>query len=414
MDKYISICWENVQSRHSTGREFLYVTEVPSLIDQLLQFVGQPSLITKEERQLLDKIIRNKPLLRIQKQDVPQFMLLLVRLSSMLELLQKRAHTTEYELSRLVDAYPSLRRGQLGMFDDIFALKYGKPNYGADFDYPRPRSEQTRTQSYPKPQFRDDTDYARRRDSFADDVRATRRRWGLSEESKTQVKREPELAYLSTHRYKLPGEMEFPEKVAVEEDSTTTRFWRNLHREDDTLFGRLWPKSKPAEVSILPDSSSHLKKRIEDLELLCRQYEQKIAERGSTRESLLVEELRRELDTQRRKTRQLEIEMKITNGQSRGIPKLRSLPILREILMYYECQDQKPGIRQTFLSAMAMVLAYVIICNTLKFVFYVTLSIAGLMASQADIDGEQIQFSLLEQWPWLEYNYYGVLEWFGY
>lgn len=388
------------------------MTEVPALIDKLLEFVGQRSLITKEERQLLEKIIRNKPLLRIQKADVPQFMLRLVRLTSIGELLQKRAHTTEYGLSRLVDAYPSRVPGRSGMFDDIFAQKFGSIDPRTDFNYPRPKSEQTRTNVYPKPQFRDDTEYVRRRDIFADDVRATRRRWGLPDDTKAKMKKESDLGFASTKRYTLPGEMDFPEKVAVEEDSTVTKFWRNLHREDDTLFGRLWPRPKPADPTLL-DSSNHLKKRVEELEVLCRQYEHKIAENGLARESQLVESLRRQLDDQTKRVIQLEFE-KTVNGETGGNFLLNRFPIVRELLMYYEYRGQRPGLGRTFLSAMAMVLVFVILCNTLKLVYYVSLSIAGLMAKQTDIDSEQIQFSLWEQWLWLEYNYYWVLEWFGY
>lgn len=405
VDKYISICWENVQARHCTGRDFLYVTEVPALIDELLEFVGQTSLITNEERQLLEKIMRNKPLLRIQKADVPQFLLLLVRLPSIADLLQKRAFTTEYGLSRLVDAYPSRHRSKTDMFDDDFALKYGKREFELNSNYPRPRSEQARAKTYPKPQFRDDTEYARRRDLFADDVKATRRRWGLLEAKDIKVKTELDP---SSYRYKLPGEMEFPDKV--EEDSTTTRFWRNWHREDDTLFGRLWPKSKPADLL----DSNHLKKKIEELELLCRQYEQNLAERRNTGESQLARELTRELDYQKAKNRKLEFELKMANGGARGISLLQKLPILREILMYYEYHDHQPGITTTFLGAVAMVLAFVMFCNTLKFVYYVTLAIVGLITCQTEIDSEQIQFSLWQQWLWLEYNYYWILEWLGY
>lgn len=416
VDRYISLCWEKVQLRHSTNREYLYVTEVPALIDELLDFVGQPSLITKDERQLLQKIIRSKPLLRIRKHDVPQFMTRLVGISSLSELLRKRAHTTEYELSRLVEAYPTLSQRRTNMFDGVFDDKGGLNVLSSDLGLSRPKSEQVRNTNYVKPQFRDDTEYSKRRDIFADDVRATRRRWGLSDNAKPEIKKEDHLEYSSAPKYKLPGEMDFPKTAIAEEDSTSTatKFWRNLHREDDTLFGRLWPKRTLADIPALVDRSDRLRKRVEELEALCRQYERKIADLESTRESGVIRELRRELEQQELKLHLLEIERDIARGTMSGKVLFSRMPIVREILVYFFHQEERLGRWKTSLSFMAMILAFVLICNTLKFAYYVTLSIAGLMASPIDSENEGIRFSFWEHWLWLEYNYYQLLEWLGY
>lgn len=434
VERYISICWENVQRRNSAKREFLYVTEVPALIDELLDFVGVASLITKDEKLLLQKIIQNKPLLRIQRSEVESFLLRLVRCRTTAELLLKRAHTSEYELKRLVDAYPSSNHTLFGRFRES-SSQAESTGPKIELDFGRPRSEHDeRFYGSREPYRVEENRFSDEGDSA---FRRKPRDLFLSMEP---INSEPKYKFYEPKKYRLPGEMDFDEKAPAvtpenSEDSTVTRMWQKFKRGNDTLFGRFWPKTddfteRKAEdpelkqaknlnhYDVKLDKSTFLRmeerqlhKKIEELELLCQRYERTLAESKHDEQTQLIEDLKQAIEKQNKLIMELERKVKFSSNLSY----VHLIPLVRELVMLYAYNDGN-SIGTIFLGILAMFFMFTIVSNALKCIYYVSLALASLFqrASASESDCEQLTFSLSGQWPWLEYKYDQVMEWMGY
>lgn len=138
-DQFIAICWQNLAQRNPQPKNYITINEVPALAREMEGVLGVLNLINKTEMQLVEQMARKKPTLRLFEKDVEKFFLRLVKMDTMEEFLKRRANTSTFTLTRLLDnltTYSRIKVKTGQSFDDVLSSKYDMQR--------RPRSEPER------------------------------------------------------------------------------------------------------------------------------------------------------------------------------------------------------------------------------------------------------------------------------
>lgn len=129
-----------------------------------------------------------------------------------------------------------------------------------------------------------------------------------------------------------------------------------------------------------------LQRKVAHLERLCLLYEEKLGKTGPER----LDSFKKALDEQDKLIRDLQLQ------RNAKVDWLHSLPFAKQY--FYSGKRQFPGV---VVDVIALFLAFLIIQNLLKLIYYTTLwSVSS-----------HISFSWIQQVPWLEYWVYSFNEW---
>ena len=115
IDDIMLLAWSRTNGR---GAEYMYVSQLPQLLDTIKSMAGilQP-LITKEETHLLRTMIRDNPSLKLYKRELPRFLARLTRKANLKELFESKVdrktrftstRPEKWELPSVLGDIPSL------------------------------------------------------------------------------------------------------------------------------------------------------------------------------------------------------------------------------------------------------------------------------------------------------------------
>lgn len=331
--QFIETCWQKAGQDLKKG--YITVSEVPKLIREMEAFLGVSLLLSKQELAIVDKMAREKPTLKLFQRDVEKFVLRLVKADSMEAFLKKRANTTKFTLTRLLDNFTS------------YSSKWG--------DLTRP--------------FSQPEDTVRLRERFDS-------RLGAGDAKLPKL--EPREPTASLPFRNVKDEFKREENRDYEERFVLTTANGGNRRNSVTYHS---------------DDREELRRKITQLEKLCERYETQLAQKDDPQRAQLLEKFQKELDEQDKLIKSLQARMGLGGPRDRK-EIIANLPFIKQYL--------QRGPSTQIADVVALVLAFFVILNILKFVYY---TILWLLSSSTT------PFSWLQQLPWLEYWVYNIADW---
>lgn len=384
-DQYLTICWQRAFGK-SNKRDSIYVTEVFALIRELEDFIGAPGLFGKDELAILKGMAEKRPLLLLRRLETENFILQLVNFDSMENFLRSRARTSLNALRRLVDNYPK----DHGKHEPISK----RPTISIESSIPQDDTtwfgNWWRSYNYTKDhpsQVSESTDFTTRR--FSRDTKA-------------------EKPYLSGYDAMRQASNHF---------RADTKNTYDPGKHSNNINSRYSGTTIPGSFNDFTTTNNE--DRIRELELLCKRYETELQSRRSVssdvQQEKLILKLQEALHEQDRLVK--ELKTKLDFGDSKSSNVVRSLPFIKQYLMFSRLKQDRMSIRIVFVDCLALLLSFALIVNLLKLLYYSFLTLGTRISLSngkyiEDIDDETIiTFSWLQQLPWLEYKIYQLQDW---
>lgn len=367
-ERFILICWYNALQTFANGRDFLYVTDIFELLREMNSFLGVKSVLLPNELALLQSMAKDRPHLRLMRNEVSDFLLRLVQFDSMETFLLQRTHTTIGELTKLVDNYPQRKYEKIEVADRTRLRAVKK----TEFEDTRAHRSifQPRTLSSAK--------------DLTGDLTGWFRKWRAGGSKETQS---------AAHRSEI-----IPDTKPYVKSSVS-----DLKDYTSTLDKKTYSSS----------SSSYQERKIQELERLCLEYERQLS-RNSTSESKL-KELAAALEQQDKLIAHLERKFE----HKKTLAVTSKLPLWERFYTLWTDQKEKSTVGAWVLAIFSLMLVFITLTSCLKLVYYIGLYVLLTPPTSYDYiydsEVEQIpSFALLLEFPWLEYKIYQVAEWFGY
>ncbi|KAF3989060.1 hypothetical protein FT663_02994 [Candidozyma haemuli var. vulneris] len=188
--------------------------------------------------------------------------------------------------------------------------------------------------------------------------------------------------------------------------SEPTTFKPPVKEETDYL------KKEP--VVIKQETSSQveeLQRRVEQLERLCQWYEEKIGGGNDPERAASLEKFKKALDDQDKLIQELQKKADLSKKVRWELPSpnlsFEKLPFIKQYLNH-----DPHNIGSVISDIVALFLAFNLLLNVLKFVYYLVLWFSSGRISYDDpLQPHYMSFSWLQQIPWLEYWYYNIADW---
>lgn len=384
-DRLISICWRNC-----TDNATLTGGEIRHFISEIQTFLGIDHLLDVQETELLRKLIVCNPKLQLHREEAVQFLLRLAACSSMEQLLA-RSKLSISDIDRIVNDYP--RRGTQietkPQYRDLFQNTHYSKAYRSGSDYSRAYTPSDANVALGTKAYESRKAYT---DSAASHLADTT----------------PEGDHTLYQRIKNTTLSFFPSSLRGNADSSRKEY---APRADVKVEEEYLPRSFYSSSSDV----TALKEKILKLERQCQRYE---ADRLDRTSGTRVQDLKKAISDQDAVIDRLEQKIRLkypsTERQPWRLPsfvlsyapKLENIPFSSSLL-------SNPFMNMAFLIVVA-----VLILNVLKLIFFIALLILQnrpqLHIDDYYDDVVTINFSWLQEFPWLEYKVYQFKEWAGY
>lgn len=375
-------CWGKVAKPQVGGADsYVYVAQVAQLLSDFAQRLPQKStaLLNLEEVSILSQMSENNPTLRVYHREFENFVLRLVRLTSMVEFISERTRLSPFELVRALQVARSSDGPEIGNGARGRILKTGDPIFR------------------PKREARSPLPYRREYPTFKQERPITSGVDGSDE-------------YRQSIRH-----LELRVKALLTYVDTLER--------QQTEMGRTRAGSAPSSSQMVRELLREISEKEKTIQRLETQGYSLNNVGSSFNEKLLfrMKEALQKQDTlvTSLKTK-LELDQKATDASNAKMRSfLQRLPFIRQYYVYYKHQKGQ-NVKSIIVNVFTLLLATIIFTNVLRVVFYFAVYLASNSTPSMtyileDVD-EVLDRALFEWWreiEWLEYLIYMVNEWTG-
>lgn len=360
VNEFVLKCWGSV----SGTAEFIYVSQIPQVVEKMEQKLSCKLLLTTQELRLLNEMMTDKPLLKLYKAEFKNFMMKLVGYKSWLKLLMDRVGVSQFNLSLLLDQQPQtttatpLKPAAINspMINTSTPIK--ARDYKTNIDTPEPSRGLHRWKS--NLDLKDK--HIDQRDQHITTI--TKENQELFQTTKSQVQKikQLELRYDDLKHYV---------------DILETKLDNNSSNKGNARSDRIIVKN-------LIQQCSERDGTIKRLEEVCSQYQQEF---DKLKNNSVIQNLTKNLERQDKLIEQLKAKLQLQPGRVSGTKDLQDerneqlqqfiakVPILKQYYMYYKYKEQHQNLGMIFTNVLTVLVTGGVMITGIRIIFLLLLQL---------------------------------------
>lgn len=432
IDKLIDICWSKTIEA-STPKDFIYISQAFGLISLLQDLVCSKDLLTTNEKQLLNKMSSDKPLLKLFKHELVPFILRLVKFTDMENFLVERGGISSYEISKAVNRNSKPFRKPLSPYN--MKLNNGKsPARPISTSTPmtynlRPDSKQVISPPQ-SPVLMRPRPYERK------EINGLRSSVLMKEQQINDRENQYSTVADENNQLSSTNRMQQRKIQSLEIDIN------NLRKYAETLEYQLERQNvkKPNVfkdrniMKELVNKNTENEKIIQHLESLCEKHQKALTRYKSNDQKYepIIQKLIMEMNRQDELVEKLKVKLKLNESPSHNWEFktfLKKLPFIKQYYLYYKYQQDQKNFGILFINIATLCLTSVILLNILKFVFFLMIYLFDMNRSTSAnslqeyvyddyglnnwFRSNEATFVWWKEIEWLEYSVYSISDWIG-
>ncbi|EGV61815.1 hypothetical protein PSN45_000501 [Yamadazyma tenuis] len=380
VDNFVHKCWDTV----SKGKDYIYVLQLRELISELeLQLNGQ-NFLKHDETKLLNEMIQDKPTLKLYKSELKNFVLKLVKHTSLLRFLTERTGISRANLVSLI-TNPSK-------------------------SYPLSPNQTVNHMSRP----------------FMKRGLGSFKSMNMQENQVNQ--REDHISLISRENSDLQSsnkEHQFRIRSLEKQNQSLKDYIETLEKEARSTSIVTSTKGNKSQDSVTRDLINQCNQRdktIKVLESMCEQYQKEFEK---LKENSVIKNLTANLEQQNQLIDSLQSKLRLqSDNHSEELQQfLFKIPLLKQYRMYYRYKEQHKNVGIVFVNVVTLIITCIIIMTILRIFYFITLNVFNNHNSGAEYIydtyginhwGDEYPVSMVwwKEFQWLEYLAYQMGDWF--
>lgn len=421
VNDFIEKSWQ----RFSTGtkNDFIYISQIMDMINVMSEDLDCKSLLKPEEVKLLTTMINEKPLLRLYKNEVTDFLKRLVNYTSMTKFFIDRVGISQFNLQLLLETNTTT--------NTTTNTSTKKPSFNKPYspynlqNKQMSKSNDILNTSTPTKHF-DDTLYPTR------PYRLAGVDSGIALREKYINERDDHISLISRENIQLHTTSK-EQKQAIQrlqrDYDSLKQYVDALELKLDSIPSKGTNRLSLAERNMIKDLLNQINTKdrtVQSLEQLCQQYQ---VEFQKLQNSPMINNLSQSLKRQDELISALKTKLKLNEGPRKDEEVkqfLLRLPFLKQYYMYFKYKQENKNFGTIILNVLTLILSTLLITSIIRIVYFVLLFMFNSYGSKLspfssyiyDNDtnwdkGEVVGITWWKEIEWLEYFMYNLEDWFN-